>query len=211
MRFLLNEEIEGYAERHTSGEPALLAELSAFTWQEMHSPQMISSRCSGRLLTSLCQIMGARFALEIGMFTGYSALSIAEGLLPEGKLITCDISSEFAKTAQGYFEQSPVGHKIDVRIQDARKTIEEITHELDFVFIDADKVSYQAYYSAVLPKVRRGGVLVVDNCLWSGKVLHPRDADSLAISEFNSFVARDERVSNVMLTVRDGLNLIIKK
>jgi caffeoyl-CoA O-methyltransferase len=210
MSFLIKKEIEAYAERFTSAEPALLAALSNFTWEQMPSPQMISSPCSGRFLTFICQLMQARRALEIGMFTGYSALNIAEGLVAGGSLITCDITKDLEKIARSYFDQSPHGSKISIRIQDARKTIAEIDYELDFVFIDADKASYKHYYDAVLPKLRRGGVIVVDNCLWSGKVLHPHDTDSMAIHEFNAFVARDERVRNVILTVRDGLNLIIK-
>lgn len=211
MHNIVKDEIVAYTERYTSPEPELLAELSRFTWEKVECPQMISSRCSGRLLTTLCSLMRARYAMEIGMFTGYSGLSIAEGLVEDGKLISCDINPEYEKIARSYFDRSPFGKKIEIRIQDARKTIAEVDYPLDFVFIDADKASYKAYYEAVLPKLRPGGLIVVDNCLWSGRVLHPHDEDSLAIHEFNAFVTRDERVTNVMLSVRDGLNLIVKK
>jgi caffeoyl-CoA O-methyltransferase len=210
MISIVKEELGNYAERYTSAEPALLTALSRFTWDNMAYPQMISSRTSGRFLTFVCQMLQARNALEIGMFTGYSALNIAEGLTADGHLLTCDISHELEKIARSYFEQSPYGNKISIRIQDAHATIAEINHELDFVFIDADKTSYKDYYDAVLPKLRRGGVIIADNCLWSGKVLHPSDEDSEAIHKFNEFVSRDERVRNVILTVRDGLNMIIK-
>lgn len=210
MHFIIEENIEAYAERYTSGKHSLLEALAKTTWEQTALPQMISNHCSGRLLTSLCQLMQARYALEIGTFTGYSALCIAEGLVPNGKLITCDIDNECEKIARSYFDQSPYGNKIESLVQDGLKTIAEVDHPLDFVFIDADKTNYRYYYEAVLPKLRQGGVIVVDNCLWSGKVLHPKDSESIAIHEFNAFVVNDKRVQNVILTVRDGMNLIIK-
>ncbi len=208
--FIVDESIEKYAYLHTSPEPPLLQELAKETERTMEMPQMLTGRLEGRLLKFLVEISHAEVALEIGTFTGYSALSIAEGLPKGGKIITCEINPLCAEFAKRYFIKSSHGHKIELRLGPALNTIAEVHETLDFVFIDADKENYVAYYEAILPKVRKGGIIAIDNCLWSGRVIDPIDAESLAIAKLNDLIRKDPRVENVMLTVRDGLNLVRK-
>jgi caffeoyl-CoA O-methyltransferase len=174
---------------------------------------MLCGKIEGRLLKMLVQLTQARSALEIGTFTGYSALSIAEGLPSDGQLTTCDIDEECASMARAYFAKSPHGHKIKLKMGNALDTIRTLETTLDFVFIDADKENYVNYSHAVLPKVRSGGLIVFDNSLWSGLVLDPPkgDKESQAIAEVNNLVALDERVESVLLCVRDGINLVRKR
>jgi caffeoyl-CoA O-methyltransferase len=145
------------------------------------------------------------------MFTGYSGLMMAEGLPEDGELITCDVDPKAEAMAKRYFAQSPHGKKIHVRIGPALETIKTLKGPIDMVFIDADKENYSNYYDAVLPLLRKGGLLVADNVLWSGKVLNPKEPTDLAIVAFNDKVARDTRVEKVLLTVRDGMMLAVKK
>lgn len=209
---LLAPEITNYCEKMTHSDPELLKKLQQETNEKTDMPQMLSGHIEGRLLKMLVQQTQAKHAIEIGTFTGYSALCIAEGLTENGKLITCDINEDYTSIAKKYFAQSPYGEKIQLRLGDALQTLSKISHEIDFAFIDADKERYKDYYEAILPKLRRGGLIVVDNCLWDGKVLHPdkEDKSTLAIAALNEFVARDERVENVLLSVRDGINVIRK-
>ena len=204
--------ISNYCDRFTHAEPALLAELKKETHAKTRHPQMLSGHVEGRLLKMLVQMSQARQALEIGTFTGYSALSIAEGLPHDGTLISCDIDEESTKIARAYFSRSPYGHKITLKMGPALDTIKTLNHTLDFVFIDADKENYKNYCEAVLPKVRSGGIIVFDNSLWNGLVLNPppNDLETLAIVQVNELLARDERVENVLLSVRDGVNLVRK-
>jgi caffeoyl-CoA O-methyltransferase len=159
----------------------------------------------------LVRLTGARRILEIGMFTGYSALMMAEGLPDDGHLITCDVNPKAEAIARRYFAESEHGHKIEIRMGPALDTIGTLTAPLDFVFIDADKTNYLNYYEAVMGLVRPGGLIVADNVLWSGKVLNPEDDDTRAIVAFNEHVAADPRVTNVCLTVRDGMMLAWKQ
>lgn len=204
--------ISDYCDRLTHAEPKLLADLKEETCANVSHSQMLSGRVEGRLLKMLVQLVGVRHALEIGTYTGYSALSIAEGLTHDGHLITCDINEDYARIARSYFAKSPVGHKITLKMGNALDTIQTLNHELDFVFVDADKEHYKDYYEAVLPRVRSGGLIVFDNSLWSGRVLSPRanDPETRAIAEVNELVAQDKRVENVLLSVRDGINLVRK-
>jgi len=159
----------------------------------------------------LVRLTGARRVLEIGMFTGYSALMMAEGLPDDGHLITCDVNPRAEAIARRYFAESKHGHKIEIRMGPALDTIKTLTEPLDLVFIDADKTNYLNYYEAVLPLVRPGGLIVADNVLWSGRVLNPKDDDTRAIVEFDKRVTEDSRVENVCLTVRDGMMLAWKR
>lgn len=204
--------IADYCDRYTHKQPDLLRELYEQTHAKTKMPEMLTGHVEGRLLKMLIQLTNARRVLEIGMFTGYSALCMAEGLPDDGTLITCDINEETAKIARDFFSRSPHGHKITISLQDALKTASELRGEFDFVFIDADKSNYKNYYEAVLNKVKRGGLIVFDNCLWSGKVLdvHTDDPDTKAIKELNELLAKDERVENVLLSVRDGMQLARK-
>jgi predicted O-methyltransferase YrrM len=177
----------------------------------MKSPQMQVDLIEGRFLKMLVRLTGARVVLELGMFTGYSALMMAEGLPEGGRLITCEIDPKAEAIARRYFAESPHGNKITIRMGPALETIKTLTDPLDLVFIDADKSNYANYYEACLPLLRSGGLIVADNVLWSGKVLHPDDANDHAIVAFNRLVQSDRRVENVCLTVRDGMMLAWKR
>jgi caffeoyl-CoA O-methyltransferase len=210
IRFL-DKEVEDYAKRRTQPEPNLLQMLETETWKTMEFPQMISGRISGRLLKLLVQISGAKSVVEVGTYTGYSALCLAEGLPDQGRVITCDINEKSAKLAQSYFDKSPYGKKITLKLGPALATIAQIEAPIDLAFIDADKENYPRYYEALLTKLRRGGLIVIDNCLWSGTVLAPTESSAIAIDQLNELISRDERVENVILTVRDGINIVRKK
>jgi len=208
---LVPENIEAYAAAHTDPPGALYDQLREVTYERMHSPQMQVGPIEGAFLKMLVQLSGARRVLEIGMFTGYSSLKMAEGLPDDGELITCDIDPLAEAIARKFHARSPHGKKITVRMGPALETIKTLRPPLDLVFIDADKERYPAYYKAVLPLVRPGGLIVADNTLWSGRVLEPRKKTDRAIVAFNRLVARDRRVEKVLLTVRDGILIARKK
>ena len=210
MNFI-DEAVGQFAHDHTAAESDLYRRLRDETYASMKAPQMQVGRIEGKFLKLLVELTGARRILEIGMFTGYSGLMMAEGLPEDGKLITCDINPEAEAIARRYFAESPHGHKIEVRMGPALETIATLQEPLDLVFIDADKTNYTNYYEAVLPLLRSGGLIVADNVLWSGRVLDPQDDDSRAIVAFDSHVQADSRVDNVCLTVRDGMMLIRKR
>lgn len=206
----IDEAVEKYAHDHTSEVADLFRRLQEETYREMQYPQMQVGRLEGQFLKMLVRLTGARQVLEIGMFTGYSALMMAAGLPDDGHLITCDVNPKAEAIARRYFAESEHGHKIEIRMGPALDTIKTLTAPLDFVFIDADKTNYLNYYEAVMGLVRPGGLIVADNVLWSGKVLNPEDDDTRAIVAFNERVAEDPRVTNVCLTVRDGMMLAWK-
>lgn len=203
--------LEDYCRRHTTAPDALLDELAAHTRAHCRLPQMLTGPVEGAFLKLLVQLGGARRVLEIGTFTGYSALSMAAGLPDDGELVTCEIVAEHARIAQSFFDRSPHGRKISIRLAPALETLAGLTGPFDFVFLDADKEGYVNYYEAVLPKLRAGGLLLADNVLWSGKVLDPREKTDRAIVAFNRHVAADPHVEQVMLSVRDGMMLIRKR
>ncbi len=205
------EDIEKYAEAHAEPVDPLLDELREETFRTMADPQMQVGRVEGTFLKLLVRMSGARRALEIGMFTGYSGLMIASGLPEDGTLTTCDVNPKAEAVARRYFARSPHGKKITIRMGPALETIRTLSPPIDFVFLDADKVNYPHYYEAVLPLMPSGGLLVADNVLWSGKVLHPKDESDRAIVVFNECVAKDPRVEKVLLTVRDGMTIARKK
>ena len=211
MITIVDERIEKYALDHTTPEPELLERLEEETNSRMSNPQMLVGRIEGRFLNMLVRLLSARRVLEIGMFTGYSALMMAEALPDDGRLITCDIDPKAEAVARRYFAESPDGHKIEVRMGPALDTISTLSEPLDMVFIDADKENYSSYYEACLPLLRPGGLVVADNVLWSGRVLEPEDVDSRAIVAFNARVQSDPRVENVLLTVRDGMMIARKR
>jgi caffeoyl-CoA O-methyltransferase len=168
----------------------------------------------GTLLTILASALGARRALEVGTFTGYSAICIARGMGPEGRLLACDTSEEWTAIARRYWARAGLGDRIELRLGPAATTLKSLPPEpvFDFAFIDADKASYAIYYEETLRRLRPGGLIAVDNVLWSGKVVQPdaQDEDTRAIRAFNDFVASDRRVRAVMLPVADGLTLLQK-
>jgi caffeoyl-CoA O-methyltransferase len=167
----------------------------------------------GRFLEFLAHMTRARRILEIGMFTGYSALSMAQGMPEDGRIITCDVDPEAERIARRHFDASPYADRIEIRMGPALETVSTLEGPFDLVFIDADKTNYRNYFEAVLPKLAEGGVIAVDNVLWSGRVLDVAandDADTRAIAEFNTAVRNDPRVECVLLTIRDGVTLIRK-
>jgi caffeoyl-CoA O-methyltransferase len=205
------EEIELYAEAHTQPVDPLFDELREETFRSMTEPQMQVGRVEGTFLELLVRLSGARRALEIGMFTGYSGLKIAAGLPEDGELTTCDVDPKAEAVARRFFARSPHGRKITVRMGPALETIATLSPPIDFVFLDADKGNYPRYYDAVLPLMPSGGLLVADNVLWSGRVLDPKDDSDRAIAGFNERVLHDPRVEKVLLTVRDGMTLVRKR
>lgn len=211
MDSFIDQAIQEYAEVHTKKGDSLLEELNTETKREMECPQMLSGHLSGRFLKLITQLSGAKVVLEIGLFTGYSALCFAEALPEDGRVISCDVDEKSAMLARKYFAKSDCGNKVSIKLGPALDTISKIQELLDLVFIDADKENYKKYYEAVLPRLRPGGLILVDNCLWSGRVLQPQTKDDLAIHALNELVARDERVENVIIPIRDGVNLIRKK
>jgi caffeoyl-CoA O-methyltransferase len=178
----------------------------------MENPQMLTGKVEGRLLQMLVRISGAKRVVEVGTFTGYSALMMAAGLPESGELVTCEISRECAQIARRYFKKSVYGRKIRLHLGSALDTLSRLPdRSADLVFIDADKPSYALYYEESIRILRKGGLIAVDNVLWSGSVLKPDDNDSRAIASLNERVKGDRRVEKVMLTVRDGIYLIRKK
>jgi caffeoyl-CoA O-methyltransferase len=211
MLTLVAEPIELYAAAHSDPVPELLDELRRETHEKMLLPQMQVGRIEGALLKMLVRLTGAKRVLEVGTFTGYSALSIAEGLPDDGIVITCDMDPEATAMARRYFARSPHGKKIDLRMGPALETIATLAPPLDLAFIDADKGNYARYYDAALALLRPGGLIVADNALWSGTVVDPKTDDARAIAAYNDKVAADERVDKVLLTVRDGMLLARKR
>src|SRR5262249_9253592 len=208
---LVPEPIEEYVAEHTETPAAIFEKLRQETYSKMSLPQMQVGRIEGTFLKLLVRLSRAKRVLEIGMFTGYSALMMADGLPDDGELITCDVDPKAEAMAKRYFGQSLHGKKIHIRMGPALETIKTLKGPIDMVFIDADKENYPKYYDAVLPLLRKGGLLVADNVLWSGRVLDPKEETDRAIVEFNDKVAKDARVDKVLLTVRDGMMLAIKK
>jgi len=213
MKPIVPPPIDAYCLAHTTPADPLLEELATYTHQHVKMPQMLTGPVEGTFLRMLVQVTGARRVLEIGTFTGYSALSMVPALPDDGQLITCEIDPEHARIAQSFFDRSPHGKRISLRLAPALDTINRLPAEdpFDFVFIDADKENYQNYYEAVLPRLRPGGLIAADNTLWSGRVLDPKEKSDHAIVAFNQHVASDPRVENVLLSVRDGILLVRTK
>jgi caffeoyl-CoA O-methyltransferase len=210
MAFIVSDEIDRYAEEHTTPPSELLAALAEETRATLPTPQMLTGTVEGRLLEMLVWASEARRVLEIGTYSGYSALSMAAALPPGGHIDTCEIEEQHAEVARRYIDQSPHADRITVHVGPALETIERLEGDFDFVFIDADKENYVNYYEAVLPRLAERGLIAADNTLWSGRVLDESDDDegTRAIRVFNEHVRADPRVTSVMLTVRDGVTLI---
>jgi caffeoyl-CoA O-methyltransferase len=208
---ITDEKVAAYAERHTTPPEPLLAELAEETRETMSSPGMLTGMIEGRFLELLVHASGAKRILEIGTFTGYSALSMAAALPEDGHVDTLDIEPKHAEVARRYFARSPHGSKITLHLGPATETIETLDGEFDLVFIDADKGGYDAYYEAVLPRLSARGLIVIDNTLWSGRVLDPQDESTQQIAALNDKIAADERVVAVQLTIRDGVTLVRRR
>jgi caffeoyl-CoA O-methyltransferase len=208
---LIPPDIERYCLAHTASESDLLRKINRDTHAEVLMPRMVSGHLQGRFLAMVSQMVRPHRILEIGTYTGYSALCLAEGLADAGKVVTIDINEELETRVRGYFSQSPFQYKIDYRIGKAADIIPTLSDVFDLVFIDADKENYALYYDLIVDKVRPGGLIIADNVLWSGKVLQEKtDKDTRAIQQFNQKVHADSRVENFLLPLRDGL-LIIRK
>ncbi len=206
MNDFIDPAVEQFARDHSEPESELHVRLREETYRVMDLPQMQVDVIEGRFLKMLVRLIGARTVLEIGMFTGYSALMMAEGLPDDGRLIP-----KAEAIARRYFSESPHGRKITLRMGPALETIKTLSGPPDLVFIDADKPNYSHYYEGSLPLLKPGGLIVADNVLWSGKVLDPKDADDHAIVAFDRMIQSDARVENVCLTVRDGMMLAWKR
>lgn len=205
-------ELDQYCCRHTADENDLLKRINRETHLEVLQPRMLSGHFQGRVLSMFSKMIQPERILEIGTYTGYSALCLAEGLTPDGKLVTIDVNEELAARVQGYFEASPFAHQIKYLISPALEVIPGLKEEWDIVFIDADKQNYIAYYELVVPLVKKGGYIILDNVLWSGKVADETkmDKDTTLLRELNQLIHQDNRVEEVLLPIRDGLMIARK-
>lgn len=208
---IIKEELQEYAERHTSPESSLLAKINRDTHANVPMPRMLSGHLQGRFLAMISHMIRPRTILEIGTFTGYSALCFAEGMAEDGKLITIDKNEELEDRVRAHFEAAGMSQRIDYRIGDATQIIPTLDMMFDLIFIDADKENYSNYYDMVIDKLNLKGIILADNVLWSGKVLDEKpDKDTRAIIAFNKKVTEDPRVENVLLPIRDGIMMIRK-
>jgi caffeoyl-CoA O-methyltransferase len=205
---LVPPEIARYAEEHTTPETDVLAALAAETRATLAAPQMLTGPVEARFLELLVHASGAQRVLEVGTYSGYSAISMAAALPEGGHIDTCEIQPEHAEVALRYIRRAGYTDRITVHLAPALETIDRLDGPFDLVFIDADKVNYWNYLEAVLPKLSDRALIAADNTLWSGRVLDPQDEDSRAIAEFNDRVLADERLSCVLLPIRDGVTLI---
>ena len=211
MKLFVEKSIEQYAFDHTAAEPQYLQELADLTHAEVAMPQMLTGRTEGRLLKLLVAISRPKLILEIGTFTGYSALSMAEGLSQDGRIISCEIDTTAQQVAQNAIDKSPYREKIEIRMGPALETLRSIDEPIDFSFVDADKESYGDYYEELVTRMRPGGIIVLDNMFWSGEVLKPESEAAHTLARLNKTICNDDRVDNVLLTVRDGVQLVRKK
>ncbi len=204
------ERIDSYAVEHSEDEPQLLRELSRETWQKVLVPRMLSGHFQGRLLAMISKLIRPKTILEIGTYTGYSALCLAEGLQESGTLHTIDRNEELFDFQRKYFDKSAYGSQIKQYLGDALSCINKLDLRFDMVFIDADKHNYSNYFNAVIDKMNPGGLILSDNVLWSGKVTwapDPKDTDTTALVAYNKLLKEDPRVETVLLPIRDGLTL----
>ncbi len=209
---LVSPEIEKYIDTHTSAESVVLAELNRKTHADVLMPQMLSGKVQGQFLKFISQMLQPRRILEIGTYTGYAAICLAEGLTEDGKLFTIDINEELGELVKTYIDKAGLSNKIIPITGDAREEIAKLDESFDVVFIDADKQNYCNYYDLVIDKVRSGGFILADNVLWSGKIIEEKkDKDTQKLAEFNTKVQQDNRVENVIISIRDGIMMARKK
>lgn len=202
--------IEEYADAHTTPDREWLVRLAAATYESLAVPTMLSGKLQGRFLQMLVLALRPRLVVEVGTYSGYAALSMAEVLPPEGHIVTCEIDPKHAEFARRHIDASPYADRVTVELGPAAETLRKLDGPFDFVFIDADKPSYPEYYELVLEKLAPGGLIAADNSLWNGDVLNAdtTDPDAQALRKFNDMVTSDPRVENVLLTIRDGLLLM---
>ncbi len=206
----INEDWFNYATEHSDNIPKILLDLEKETHQKVLQPRMMSGRLQGRFLSLLSNLIQAKTIVEIGTYTGYATLCLAEGLTENGKIHTVDCNEELVNIQERYFKKSASSKKIKRHLGKALEILPHIEGPYDLVFIDADKENYAAYFEAVLPKMQKGGLIISDNVMWSGKVLHdadPKDAATVALKKFNKKLMEDHRVQTTLLPLRDGLCL----
>lgn len=212
---LVPTEIEAYAQAHTEAESDLLRFINRETHAKFLRPRMLSGPLQGRLLALFSRMIQPNRILEIGTYTGYSALCLCEGLTPEGRLITIEANEELEEFARSNFAKSPFLSQIDFRIGNALDILPTLPEGFDLVFIDADKINYQKYYDLIIDKIKPGGILMADNVLWSGKVVEQTqtktDRETLALQNFNRKLSEDHRVECVLLPIRDGIMVAQKR
>ena len=208
---LVAKKAEDYARGHTTPMSELLEELEYFTLTRTLYPNMLTGRVEGRFLQLAVQLSGAHYIVDIGTFTGYSALAMAEALPDKGELLTIEHNPDHARIAQDFFNRSPVGFKISLQVGEALEILKTLPDEkADIVFIDADKQNYSAYYRESMRILRTGGLLLADNALWYGRVFDPKDEEDRCMADFNEMVSADSRAEKLFLTIRDGIYLIRK-
>ena len=209
MHFL-PDSIDDYVVKHTQEEPQVLFELTRETWQKVLNPRLLSGAFQVRVLSMISKLTQPKCVLEIGTYTGYSALCLAEGLHPEGTIHTIDKNEELVRLQQKYFEKSGYQNQIQQYVGNALDIIPTIEEKFDLVFIDADKSNYIKYFHLIIDKMKSGGIILSDNVLWSGKVvekLDPKDIDTKVLLEYNTLLNTDERLETVLLAIRDGLTI----
>jgi caffeoyl-CoA O-methyltransferase len=212
MEFI-EEKLLKYCENHSLNEGEILQELTRFTHLNVLSPRMLSGHLQGSFLALLSKIIRPKNILEIGTYTGYSAICLAQGLQEEGTLITIDRNEELEDIVNKFVNKANLQDKVKMMIGDAKQIIPTLDKNWDLIFIDADKEAYIQYFDLVIDKLNSGGIIIADNVLWSGKILeeNTKDKSCLALQKFNAYIAQDSRVENVLLPIRDGLNVIRKK
>ncbi|HZE65949.1 MAG TPA: O-methyltransferase [Sporichthyaceae bacterium] len=204
-----------YVEAHATPADGLLRELAEYNAGLGRVSSMQISASQGAFMTLLARVVAPRFAVEVGTFTGYSSICVARALAPDGRLLCCDVSEEWTAIARKYWERAAVADRIELRLAPAAETLRALPTDpvIDWAFIDADKTGYRTYWDEIVPRLRPGGLVLVDNVLWSGKVVDETvdDADTVALREFNDHVLADERVEHVLLPVADGLTVARKR
>ena len=209
MEFI-TKDLSDYCENNTSAETNILAQLNRETHLKVVSPRMLSGHLQGRFLSFISKLIQPKLIIEIGTYTGYSALCLAEGLQPEGKLISIDVNEETSAFAKAFIQKTQCASKIKLVLADAKEYIPKINESIDLVFIDADKKNYLNYYHLVIDKLSSGGLIIADNVLWSGKVLEPlqkNDSSTKVLLEYNELLKNDPRIETVLLPIRDGLTV----
>ena len=209
MHFL-PEKIDDYVVEHSQQEPQILKELSRETWQKVLNPRMLSGAFQGRVLSMISKLIQPKKVLEIGTYTGYSTICLAEGLDKFGEIITIDKNEELESLQNKYFEKSGYRNQIKQIVGDATQIVPELDEKFDLVFIDADKANYVNYFHLIIGKMNPGGIILSDNVLWSGKVveeLNPKDIDTKVLLEYNKLLNNDDRIETVLLPIRDGLTV----
>ena len=207
----LPENIQKYISDNSQSESLILKELNRYTNSKVILPRMLSGHVQGRFLSMISKLVSPEIVVEVGTYTGYSCLCLAEGLKKNGKIITIEKNEEFASIAKKFFDKSKYKEKISLLVEDATSAIENINEKIDLAFIDADKINYTKYYDMLFPKLKAGGLIVADNVLWSGKVTEEvSDNETQSIKNFNTKVKNDERVENLIVGIRDGI-MVCKK